>query len=64
MALNEVIDRIPDFGRDIRLNLENVLTEEGAPGLTAAQIDGLALACAFSLGSAPLISVLTERFAP
>lgn len=64
MALNSVIDQIPDFGRDIRLNLENVLTEEGAPGLTAAQIDGTALACAFSLGTASLVAVLSEKVTP
>lgn len=61
MSLANVIEQIPDFGRDIRVNLENVLTEEGAPGLTAAQIDGVALSCAFALTSPALIEVLSAK---
>ena len=37
-------DRIPDYARDLRLNLRTVLTKDGAPGLTTQQIWALALA--------------------
>lgn len=49
---------IPDFGRDIRLNLENVLTEEGAPGLTRTQIFATALSCAYVVDSKELVQAL------
>lgn len=42
-------DLIPDFGKDVRLNLGSILTEEGAPGLTLKQIYGIALTAAFTL---------------
>ena len=37
---------LPDFARDIRLNVTTVLTESGSPGLTPHQIAGIALASA------------------
>jgi len=55
MTINELKELIPDHGRDVRLNLETVLTEEGAPGLTTPQIWGIALACSYALASDPLI---------
>lgn len=61
MTFNEVRAQIPDFGRDTRLNLESVLTEEGAPGLTRAQIFSIALASSYALASKELIAaVLSE----
>jgi len=61
MTLAELKGEIPDFGRDIRLNLESVLSEEGAPGLTPRQIWGVALASAYALGTKPLVdAVLSE----
>lgn len=61
MNLEQLKEQIPDFGRDIRLNLESVLSEEGAPGLTVGQIWGVALASAYALGSKPLVdTVLTS----
>ncbi len=61
MTLQELKDKIPDYGRDIRLNLETVLTPEGAPGLTETQLWGVALAGAYALGAKALVNVvLTE----
>jgi alkyl hydroperoxide reductase subunit D len=37
---------IPDFGKDLKLNLSAVVSAEGAPGLSARQIAGVALASA------------------
>jgi alkyl hydroperoxide reductase subunit D len=60
MTLQEVKDLIPDYGRDIRLNLESVLSPETA-GLTPQQALGTALACAYSIGTPELVRlVLTE----
>jgi alkyl hydroperoxide reductase subunit D len=56
MGFIEVRNSIPDFARDIRLTLESVLSEEGAPGLTAAQIWGVALATSYALGTPALIA--------
>lgn len=41
-------DRIPDYARDLRLNLASVLTPQGAPGLSEAQLWMTALASAIA----------------
>ncbi len=48
MKITSILEKIPDFGRDTRLNLETVLTVEGAPGLLPGQIAGIAVACAYA----------------
>jgi alkyl hydroperoxide reductase subunit D len=48
MTLDELRDSLPEFARDIRLNLASVLTPQGAPGLTPGQIASVALAAAIS----------------
>ncbi|HUK01847.1 MAG TPA: carboxymuconolactone decarboxylase family protein [Steroidobacteraceae bacterium] len=45
-TLEEIRDSLPDYARDIRLNLASVLTPGGAPGLTPRQIWAVALASA------------------
>lgn len=61
MNLQGLKDLIPDYGRDIRLNVEAVLSSDGAPGLTPRQIWGTALAAGFSLASKPIVeTVLNE----
>ncbi len=59
MTLNEIKSRLPDYARDLRLNLESVLTEGGAPGLTQKQIALVALASAIVSRHAPLTKVIT-----
>ena len=39
MTLETIKDSIPDYARDLKLNLGTVLTTQGSPGLT----DGAAL---------------------
>ena len=58
MSIAQLKESIPDFGRDIRLNLGGVLSPEGSPGLTNKQIWGVALACAYSLGDAELLKAV------
>ena len=47
-ALDNIRDSIPDYARDLKLNLGNVLTTAGAPGLSDAQIWSVALASAIA----------------
>lgn len=56
MTLAEAKELIPDFGRDIKLNLESVLATDGSP-LTPRQVWGTALACAYALKSNDLVHV-------
>ena len=42
-------DRIPDYAKDLRLNLSSVLTPQGAPGLSEAQLWMTALASAIAV---------------
>jgi alkyl hydroperoxide reductase subunit D len=47
-------ERIPDYAKDLRLNLSSVLTPQGAPGLTEAQLWMSALASAIASRNAEL----------
>lgn len=48
MTLDTIRDRIPDYARDLKLNLGSVLTTQGAPGLSERQIAALALSTAIA----------------
>lgn len=48
MDINAIKGRIPEYAKDLKLNLSSVLTPEGAPGLTPAQIAGVAVASAIA----------------
>lgn len=48
MSLEQIRDSLPDYARDIRLNLGSVLTPQGAPGLSEKQIASIALASAIA----------------
>ncbi len=47
-------DRIPDYAKDLRLNLSSVLTPQGAPGLSESQLWMTALASAIASRNAEL----------
>ena len=47
-------DRIPDYARDLRLNLSSVLTPQGAPGLNESQLWMVAFAAAIASRNAGL----------
>jgi lipoyl-dependent peroxiredoxin subunit D len=47
-------ERIPDYARDLRLNLSSVLTPQGAPGLSEKQLWMTALASAIASRNADL----------
>jgi lipoyl-dependent peroxiredoxin subunit D len=48
MSLEQIRESLPDYARDIRLNLSSILTPQGAPGLTEKQIASIALASAIA----------------
>jgi lipoyl-dependent peroxiredoxin subunit D len=46
MSITDLKQSLPDYAKDIRLNLSSILKPEGAPGLNDVQILGVALASA------------------
>jgi alkyl hydroperoxide reductase subunit D len=60
MSLDMLKDLVKDYGKDIRINLENVLTPEGAPGLSEVQIFGTFLASAYTTQSEKLKELAEE----
>ena len=62
MDLATLRSSIPDYAKDLRLNLESVLGEAGSPGLEGRQIRAVALACAMASRHAPLVAAI-EAFA-
>jgi alkyl hydroperoxide reductase subunit D len=57
-ALDKLRDAIPDYARDLKLNLGSVLTSAGAPGLSDKQIWMLALASAIASRNAAFAHAL------
>lgn len=64
MNIQNLSEKIGDFAKDIRLNLQSVSMAEGTPGLTAEQRVGVALSCAYSLGNKELIDAVIEEYTP
>lgn len=54
MNLETLKDLVKDYGRDIRINLDTVLSAEGASGLSETQIYGTFLASAYASKSEKL----------
>ena len=58
MTIDAIFERLPDYAKDLKLNLKTVLSERGAPGLTSTQILGSALASAVAAGEPTLIDAI------
>lgn len=58
MQLDQLKSLLPDYAKDLRLNLESVLSEAGAPGLSDRQVSAIALASAIASRHAPLVSAM------
>ena len=58
MTLTDLKASLPDYAKDLRLNLDSVLTEGGAPGLTRKQIALIALSSAIAARHEPLTRAL------
>lgn len=56
--LQELRNALPDYAKDIRTNLDAVLSEAGAPGLNGKQILAIALASAIASRETRLIAAL------
>ena len=68
MSLDALRGQLPDYAKDLRLNLESVLSEGGAPGLELRQLRAVALASAIASRHRPLVEALeslaSEALAP
>ncbi|HET6632926.1 MAG TPA: carboxymuconolactone decarboxylase family protein [Rhodanobacteraceae bacterium] len=61
MTLAELRGRLPDYAKDLRLNMESVLSEAGAPGLSPTQVAVVALASAIASRHAPLTEAIAAE---
>ncbi len=59
MSVSELRSKLPDYAKDLRLNLDSVLTEAGAPGLSGKQIAIIAMASAIASRNADLTRAMT-----
>ncbi|HEX6832316.1 MAG TPA: carboxymuconolactone decarboxylase family protein [Rudaea sp.] len=62
-TLSDIKASLPDYAKDLRLNLDSVLSESGAQGLNAKQIAIIAIASAVSARHEPLTSAIVGQFA-
>ena len=62
-SLDTIRDAIPDYARDLKLNLGSVLATTRAPGLTERQIWAVAVAAAIASRHVPLARSLESRAA-
>ena len=62
MSLPDLRNALPDYAKDLKLNLDSVLSDSGAPGLDGKQIRVIALACAIASRYVPLTAAI-EAFA-
>ncbi len=62
MTLSDLRNQLPEYAKDLKLNLDSVLSDSGSPGLDGKQIRVLALASAIASRHLPLTAAL-EAFA-
>ena len=60
MTIETLKEALPEYAKDLRLNLESVLTEGGAPGLSQKQIAQVALASAIASRHVPLTEAIAQ----
>lgn len=60
MNIEQLNNALPDYAKDIRLNLSSVLTEEGAEELNQKQIYSIALSVAYALKNAKVSESILE----
>ncbi len=61
MSVQTIRSNLGEYAKDTKLNLGNVLSEEGAPGLTNAQIALIALASAYATKQPDLIEAIVTQ---
>ncbi|HWK49471.1 MAG TPA: carboxymuconolactone decarboxylase family protein [Steroidobacter sp.] len=62
MSLETIRDQLPDYARDLKLNIGSVLTPQGAPGLSEKQIAAVALSTAIAARN-PHLTLAIEAWA-
>jgi alkyl hydroperoxide reductase subunit D len=62
MNLSDLRSTLPDYAKDLKLNLDSVLSDSGSPGLDGKQIRAVALASAIAGRYLPLTAAV-EAFA-
>ena len=60
MTINDIRSSLKEYAKDIKLNLSNVLSEEGSEGLSQNQIYGIALSCAYTTKNNQLIGAISK----
>ena len=60
MSFEQIKESLPDFAKDIRLNLSTLFTQKEQMALSISQFYGVALSVAYSLKNADLIQQLEE----
>jgi alkyl hydroperoxide reductase subunit D len=61
-SIDSIREQLPEYARDLKLNLGSVLTPQGAPGLSERQIAATALATAISARN-PELTAAVESWA-
>ena len=64
MNIEQLINQLPEYAKDTKLNLSSIITPEGAPDLTQKQIYVIALASAYATKSSRLIAAIAEEATP
>jgi len=64
MSLETLKDQLPDYARDLKLNLSSVLTPQGAPGLTERQIAAIAVATSIAARNVEFSRAVQEWATP
>ena len=62
MNLADLRNALPDYAKDLKLNLDSVLSDAGSPGLDGKQVRVIALASAIASRYTPLVAAI-EAFA-
>ena len=58
MSLDVIRDQLPDYARDLKLNLGSVLTPQGAPGLSESLIASIAFSTAIAARNPQLVRAI------
>ncbi len=61
MNIEQLKNNLPEYAKDIKLNLSSVLSEAGSPNLTLKQIMLIAIACSHAIKNREVIAAITEE---
>jgi len=61
MTIDTIKQSIPDYAKDLRINLGTVLDADGTPGLNDSQRYGVAVAVAYALGDGELLAAIEAQ---